>query len=272
LLPGLLENISPHVDEVVIIDGGPDGPSTDATEEIARDCEKVIYQNGQFATLDGAWDRAAQRNTALTVSTGDIVLFVSADMLFSGMERLRDTIDTESRRIVFCPTVEFWGDTKHLRLYGDDDNILALESSLLEPTMIDRRYNPYYAENGPLMIEDASFEDRIQAPFVVKFHLGWIRPFRQQVDKHIRHVKQHRWADVGEKLLQGTERGLEEWAIREVLSYAKAPSILYSGPLPAEMNGVASMTYNDGADEVLEDFRQKHSMSVFQSYLSPEEC
>jgi glycosyltransferase involved in cell wall biosynthesis len=264
LLPALLENINPHVDEIVIVDGGPDGPSTDRTKEIAKSCDKVLYQSGKFATLDGAWDMATQRNTAITHATGEMLLFVSADMFFSGLEILREVANAGKYKIVFCTTLEFWSDINHLRLYTADGDVLTMPSSILEPIAIDRLYNPYAEEDGRFNLDGAVIGDRIQLPQINKFHLGWIRPFKQQVAKHIRHVKQHRWGEHGEKLLRGGERGLEQWAMLHVLSYSNIPSIACSCVLPPELEEFIDMKFDDGAKESVEDFERRFGISPFK--------
>ena len=263
LLPAVIENIEPHVDEIVVVDGSALGASTDRTKEIAVACDKVVYESGTFKTLDGAWDMATQGNTAIANATGDILLFVSADMLFVGLEHFRETVQGSSGRIFFFTTLEFWRDTHHLRLYSPDTDVLTVPSSILEPAAIDRTLNPYYEENGAFNLDDASLEDRVILPQTIRFHLGWIRPFKQQVDKHIRHVKQHRWGDQGEKLLRGGERGLEQWAIKQVLDYEGSPSIAFSGDLPIAMAKLKGMKSNDGADAVLGAFKQRYGISPF---------
>jgi len=264
-LPGVLKNILPHVDEIVLVDGSPEGPSTDKTKEIAKACDKVLYQSGKFATLDGAWDMAAQRNTGIAAATGDVLFFLSADMYFSNLEMLRPVVEAEQYKIIFCSTVEFWLDTKHLRLYSADTDVLTVSSSILEPIVIDTAYSPFCEENGRFVIEDAAQNDRSIIPQIVKYHLGWIRPFQQQVQKHIRHVKQHRWAEVGEKLLRGGERGLEQWAIRHVLSYQSIPSIGFSASFPEELDEHLEMRHDTGVQECLDDFKRRFRVSPLKA-------
>lgn len=249
----------------MIVDGSPGGPSTDGTKEIAKSCDKVLYQSGKFATLDGAWDMSTQRNTGISAATGDAFLFVSADMYFANLELLRPVVEAEQHKIIFCATIEFWEDTRHLRLYSADTDVLTVPSNILEPVVIDRSCTPCCEENGSFNISGAADNDRIIIPQMVKYHLGWIRPFDKQVAKHIRHVRQHRWGEPGEELLRGGERGLAQWAIQHVMSYSSIPSIAFSGTLPPELEQHKEMRYDDGARTTIEEFERKFKVSMFTS-------
>jgi glycosyltransferase involved in cell wall biosynthesis len=264
LLPALLANIESHVDEIVIVDGGPDGPSTDNTGEIARSHEKVVYESGKFATFEGAWDESTHRNTAIARASHDVLLLISADMFFLGLENLAIATERASAKIFFCTTLEFWCDTNHLRQHENLGTPTWLPAGILEPIAIDRCFNPYWDDNGSLVLSDAVVEDRLVIPQLTKFHLGWIRPFRQQMNKHIRHVKQHRWDKQGEALLRGGQRSLEQWAIFHVLNYPKTPAVSYHGWFPEELELLKSMKPEDGSNEVLTEFEEQYGMSVFK--------
>jgi hypothetical protein len=263
-LPATLKNLSPHVDEIVIVDGGPEGPSTDRTKEIAKACDKVQYTSGQYATLDGAWDMAGQRNDGIALSTGDFLLFISADMFFMNLEGLRDVVEAEDHKIVFCATVEFWRDTKHVRLYAAQDSLLTLPAAILEAIGTDRSLSPYTEETGHLNLDGATIEDKVTLPGTIKFHMGWLRPFGEQVAKHIRHTKQHRWGPDGERRLQGSPRVMEQWAILHTLSYEKGPAVAYSGSLPPELEPFADMQWDEGKEDVLMEFERRYGISPFK--------
>ena len=265
MLPGLLANISPHVDEIVVIDGGPDGPSTDNTLEILESADKVVCQSGTYKMGDGVgWDMSRQRNDAINLATGDIYVFVSADMLFVGLEHLREAAEQGDSAILFCNTFEFWEDTSKLRLYTADCDVLTLPAPILEPISVASRFHPFWEENGTLNLEGAEHGDRGLLVGTLKFHMGWIRPFAQQVAKHKRNVKQGRWGEVGGAILAGGERKLEQWAIQQVMSYEGIPSIAYSGELPAEMELLDGMKYNNGIDAALKDYEERYGISPFR--------
>jgi len=263
LLSAVLKNISPHVDEIVVVDGGPNGPSEDATAEIAKRYEKVAYQSGKFATLDGAWDMATQRNTAISAAKHDMILLLSADMFFLELGRLREAIEGGKFKIFFSSTFEFWRDTKHLRQHSDMGTPTYMPAPILEPIAVDRSYTPYVGEDGMLNLAHADIKDRMMIPQMSKFHLGWLRPFPEQVQKHIRHVKQHRWAEQGESLLRGGKRSLEAWAIKHVLGYSAIPSVPFHGWLPEELEEFGDMKPEDGSNQVIADFEEEYKMSPF---------
>lgn len=248
----------------MIVDGSPAGPSTDGTKEIAKSSDKVLYQSGKFATLDGAWDMATQRNTGISAASGDVLFFVSADMYFANLEYLREIVDADQYKIIFSTTIEFWQDTKHLRLYSADTDVLTVPSNILQPIAIDASYAPYCEEDGTFHLDGAAHNERIIMPQIIKYHLGWIRSFGEQVEKHMRHVKQHRWDEDGEKLLRGSERELEQWAIRHVLSYDSIPSIAFSGTLPAELEQHKAMRSDDDVKSTLDDFQRRHGITPFK--------
>jgi hypothetical protein len=278
LIPLVLANIKDHVDEIVIVDGSADGVSTDKTAEIAKACDKVVYKSGTYNTIDGAWDVGIQRNTGINAAKGDYLMFVSADMFFLNIELLRMAVDAGRSKIMFCSTIEFWLDTKNVRLYSADSDPLTVPSPILEPIIISKELHPRYEGSPHISLDGATMQQRAVIPQTTKFHLGWIRPFRQQVDKHIRHVRQHRWGEHGEKLLSGSQAELPQWSIRHVLGYVNIPSIDFYGTLPNEMasitdmygtlpNEMASITdmkYNDGVEEVTREFEEIYGYSVFK--------
>ena len=133
LLPHVLANISEYVDEIVIVDGRAEGESTDGTAEIANGCDKVIYKSGKYNTIDGAWDFGLQRNTGINSASGDYLMFISADMFFMNLELLREAVDIGRSKILFCGTIEFWLDTRSVRLYSADADPLTVPSPILEP-------------------------------------------------------------------------------------------------------------------------------------------
>ncbi len=263
-MPGLLANISPHVDEIVMIDGSPDGPSTDDTLAILDKAENVTYASDTYKTPRGGWDMARQRNDAINLATGDIYMFLSADMLFLRLEQLRVAVEQDKSKIFFCNTLEFWEDINKLRLYSADCDVLTVPAPIIEVLAIDRCFHPFWEESGRLNLEGAEITDRTMLAGTLKFHLGWIRPFEEQVAKHVRNVKQGRWGEPGEELMAGGEGKLEQWAIQETMGYEGIPSIGFSGELPPEIYLVDGMKSNAGIETALEAYEEKYGMSPFR--------
>jgi len=194
-----------------------------------------------------------------------VFMFLSADMYFANLESLREVVDADQYKIIFCTTIEFWIDMTRVRLYSADTDVLTVPSNILQPLAIDSSYAPYCEENGSFQLEGASHNDRILLPQTIKYHLGWIRPFSQQVQKHICHVKQHRWGELGEKLLQGSDRAMDQQWIKHVMSYEGIPSIAFSGALPPELEQHKDMRFDDGADEVQKEFERKYNVSLLRA-------
>lgn len=265
LLPGLLANLSPHVDEIVAIDGSPEGPSTDGTLEILESHDKVSYKSDTYKMVNGVgWDMARQRNDGINLASGDIYLFVSADMLFLRLECLREAVEDERFKIFFCDTIEFWENTKKIRLYSADSDVLTLPEQLRQAVAVDGCFHPFWEDAGNLNLDGAELTDRAILAGTIKFHLGWIRSFKEQMAKHARNMRQGRRPDVDEKIMAGGPRKVEQWAIREAMGYEGIPSVGYYGELPQEMESLMGMKYNAGIDGVLKQYEEEHGISALR--------
>jgi len=264
LLPLCLNQLSECVDEIIIIDGGPNGPSTDKTSEICKKFPKVKYMAGTYRTIPGAWDISSQKNLGITGATGDILMFLSADMVFNNLGNFCEIIQSEeSAKIFFCTTIEFWLDMNHVRMYSPLGN-LSLPSGIQEAVAISRNLTPVVNEHGSLEITSPKQQEQILINDTFKYHLGWIRPFKEQVLKHIRHVRQGCWGEEGAKLLSGSEQKLEQWAILHVLSYKQVPSISLRCVLPDELKGFEGMSYLEGQEDVVMQYQKKYGTSAFR--------
>jgi tetratricopeptide (TPR) repeat protein len=76
-----LKSIAPHVDEIIVVDTG----STDKTIEVAKKFKKVKVFNFEWIE-----DFAAARNFANEQATGDFILSVDADEVFTGLEGIKN--------------------------------------------------------------------------------------------------------------------------------------------------------------------------------------
>jgi len=264
LVKPCLEHLTPYVDEIVVIDGSPKGPSDDKTAEIAKSFDKVKYLSGTFKTIPGEWDAGSQKNRGIAEATGDVLLFLSADMFFYNIQFLCDTIRREEDiKIFFCLTTEFWMDTEHVRMYATVDN-LSLPGFPQEAVAISRDSQPISTQHGSLETIAIKPKEQVLVTSAIKYHLGWIRPFEDQVKKHIQHVNQGRWGEVGANLLSGTEQKLEQWAYLHVASYKTVPSVQLRCALPDEWDFMKSMTYRDGEDEALKAYTKKWGVGPFR--------
>jgi len=268
LLGLCLKQIEPYVDEIVIVDGGPLGPSDDKTPDIVKDFTKAKYLSGTYKTRTGAWDLTSQRNHGISEASGDVYLFLSADMLFYNFEYLCEVIRKEEDvKVFFCNTVEFWLDTNHIRLYAQLAN-LSIPGGVSEAVAIARESQPIAGEHGSLEIVTPKPREQMMVGNTTKYHLGWIRPFKSQVEKHIRHIEQGRWGDAGKKLMEGTQQKLEQWAILHVLSYKQIPSVDFRFQFPDEWQGIKDMNYLNGQSDFVKYYEERYGTSFLRGIKS----
>lgn len=263
-LPVILENINQRVDEIVIIDGGPDGISDDNTKEIAESFDNVIYYSDVFRSSTGAWRAAQQKNTGLAKASGDIFILISADVYFSNFEILIETIQSSpDSSIFFVNTTEFWLDINHVRLTSGGNNLYTVSEGMCQAVAFDKLLQPYYDDLGSLVLKEPSPSSRMFVNAVTKYHLGWIRDFNNQVNKHVRHVKQLLWGDHGDKLLADGDQALKQWAIMHTLGYGESQYIKRGGRLPEALEPFSEMKYNTGYNEILNKFEQEYGVTAF---------
>lgn len=264
LLGLCMKQIDPYVDEIVVVDGGPDGPSDDRTAEIAQSFDKTKYISGIFKTIPGYWDEVSQKNRGIAEASGDVFLFLSADMLFYNLEYMCDIIRKEiNTKIFFCNTIEFWMDTKHIRVYAPIGN-LSLPGGVSEAVAISRESQPVLNENMPMEIITPKPKEQMLVSDTKKFHLGWIRPFNKQVEKHITHIRQGRWKKSHPELMEGSEQKLYQWVLLHVLSYRQNPSIEFRTELPEEWDSIKNMNCMDGQNEVIKNYETKYGRSFLR--------
>jgi len=264
LIKPCLEHLDPYVDEIILIDGGPDGPSDDKTAEIAKNFDKVKYVSGTYKTIPGAWDAGSQKNHGISEATGDVLLFLSADMFFQNIEFLcRAMRSDDGVRVYFANTIEFWIDSAHIRMYSAPES-LSIMSLPQEAVAVAREAQPVANQHGSLEVSFTKPEQQAFIANTTKYHLGWIRPFDAQVAKHIRHVRQGRWGDQGDLWLKGSEQKLEQWALLHVLSYKKNPSIRLNCELPPEWDFMKSMSCTNKQTDTIKSYEARFKTSLFK--------
>lgn len=263
-LPYCLKSMLPYVDECIIIDGSENGPSTDKTPEIISIFkniypEKIISLFGTFRRDDGAWDDTAQSNKAFSLVTGDFVMRTHADIVFENMEHLRDIVEKfPEKKVFYCPLIEFFYDTKHIRLYGNN-----IEPSLPVPItgdvpVIAMSLNPRFEDIGKyrrssLQANGFGREDILYMPDVKRFHFGWVKPFKDQVLKHVKYIMRGDHEAGGEELKNQGIKAVFDWAIKHVLSYKDDFSMFdYAGEYPEKVAwDLRNMSVEEGYEEFI---------------------
>lgn len=222
LLHYSLETTLPYVDEAIIVNGSQFGPSTDNTKEIIDSfpSEKIKYFEGTFVTDDGCWDEAAQRNLGLSKVTGDFLMPHCGDMIYDkiDMERMRNAVESfPDKSIFYCMFIEFFCDINHIRLYpGSSWFPVPMVGDI---PILSMKLDPYY-ENGPqLRIGEVATSDFVYVHSAVRFHYGWVKPFSDQVAKHVRNITMRQWKEFSDELLAKGEKAIYAWAINHVLEY-----------------------------------------------------
>jgi len=264
LLRYSLQSPIKYVDEIIVVDGSPWGPSTDGTKAIIDEFDKsypgkIKYLSGVFSLPDGAWDESTHRNLGLQEVTGDFLMPHCGDMLYSEIDiiKLVQALNKfPERKIFYCLFIEFWLDYRHIRLYGGH----AMEAWFPVPAISDipivsmdivKEY-----ERGPnLVLQDYNQEDFLFVPDAFRYHYGWISGFRGQVQKHIRNMTMGAWPEPEYDLRPQGESAIAKWAVKHVLSYPDMScSFDYCGYIPV----AETFTYLDGYEEVLAELKGKY--------------
>lgn len=263
-----LQNTIKYVDEIVIVDSSPTGPSTDNTKNIidAFDVlypKKIKYFSGTFRRDTGAWDESGSRNLALSKVSGDVLMPHCGDMIYteSDFEQITDIVrHYKDKRIIYCLFVEFWMNQNYVRLYGGH----AMEAwfpvlAISDIPFIDMSLVEEYFDGPNLRIGSYVNDDFLFVPNVFRYHYGWVSGFDTQVRKHIRNVTMGAWGEAGEPILALGEAGIANWAIHHVLDYPKAQcGFTYCGIKPLNINP----TYLDGYEEVITKYKAMYGDAI----------
>jgi glycosyltransferase involved in cell wall biosynthesis len=248
LLTRYLSSVSEYPDELVIVDGGPSGASTDKSKKIIESFNnpKIKYISGTFG-MAGLWDKSEQINRGIRESSGTHILVLSADTYIEGDLSIGDFPNIP---VAYFDYRQFWLDTHSLRF--ENGHISRLGS------VISKELRPRYKNGQMITIAQDSIlpEDTIFIPAII-YHCGWIRSFREQVEKHIRNVRMGGWDEKGLKLMQKGERALEAWSLHHVLHYKETGYIPCGNVVPFEMS------YMDGIDEYIKEYETKHKEEFY---------
>ena len=120
---GLLKNIYPIFDEIVIVDGISPDKTIKYIEDYKASIEEpekiklqLFTQNGPRYTA--SWRQSTQRNLALDRCTGDWVLALDADERLDGDARVRllDLTEIDKERAFAFPTYHYWETESQIRV------------------------------------------------------------------------------------------------------------------------------------------------------------
>lgn len=264
LLPYHLDLAVPYLDEIIIVDGSPEGPSTDGTHDLLETAQKqhrnVNVIEGKFALGQpkGGWDRQKQIKAGVDKAKGEVLIIASCDCPYDDYELLCKTInDYPDGKVYYCLCREFWIDTKHVRLVDQSGYPLPLVGNV-----IFRRDLFTTKEPGLFVNHLVEPDEYIYLQDVHKYHYGWVTDFDRQVAKHVRNVKSGLWGEYGESILNGGEQVLDAWAITHIVNYKKDVAFPYAGNALHPFSQL-EFNYLDGFDTVLSAFRKKYKKDYY---------
>lgn len=251
------------IDQVVVVDGGPFGPSTDRTKEIVDMYDHqypgiITYLSGTFVLEDGAWDESAQRNLGMAKIDNDILMPHCGDMIYSVPDMrmmVRAINNFPERKIFYCPFIEFWMDTKNIRLYRG----FAMEEGFVAPAISDINFldmslfNTY--KDGPHMaLKEFVQTDFMYIPYAFRYHYGWLSGFDVQVRKQFRRMKMGAWQGSEQDVSAQGDGAIVKWAINHVLDYPNMGCAFpYQGYVPC-----VSPSYIDKKEETITMYEAIH--------------
>lgn len=259
LLPHHLELAAPFVDEVILVDGSPTGPSTDGTKDLIEyDNVQRIEGKFELAGRKGGWDRATQLRMGIEKATGDILIITSCDSVFEDYEALIGTIrEHPSGRVFYYFLTEFFIDCSHVRMIMTPDFPMPqIGCGVFQKRLFTTKEHTWFAES---LVEPT---DYVFLQDIRKYHYGWITDFDKQVAKHIRNVRNGGWLEYGEKILSSGEQTLETWAITHVLSYTKEIVFPYAAGGFHPLHKL-DFDYKNNFDKVLQDFKKKYKKDYY---------
>lgn len=257
-----LEPTLRHVDEAVIIEGGPIGLSTDNTAEIIREYQSrypIRFIQDTFRREDGGFDHASMKNMFFDHVKSDFIILQHADLLFrdeSCLTAIREAIDRFPEKMVFYwPALEFYRDMDHVLLHGFTKEPKFPRPSCLDALVFNMKMEPYFS-NHPTVgmhykVDWTSF-DALLLPDVLSYHMAFVKPFPDQVEKHVRRITQRDWGSGGEQLLLAGYEAVFEAAVKAVETYDKQPSYDFFGRYPDVLGG-KKYSVMDGRQEFYEN-------------------
>lgn len=259
LLTYHMELAAPFVDEIILIDGSPTGPSTDdSLNLIEYDNIKVIDGKFEMHHRKGGWDKAAQLKAGVDKATGEIIILTSCDSVYSDYEELVNTIKEHPKgKVFYCFLTEFFLNTERIRLINDGDYPRPqVGYGIFPKKLFTTKEHTWFAKS---LVEP---EDYIFMQDLHKYHYGWVTPFPKQVEKHIRNVRSGLWLEYGDKILSGGEQTLETWAITHILNYEKEIVFTYAANKYHPYQSL-DFDYKDDFDKVLMDFKKKYRKDYY---------
>lgn len=242
-----LESIVDSVDEVIFVDGSPNGASKDEPESVINKKfpkEKIKFIYGTYGK-DGKWDRKSQVSAGYNEATCDYIMTFSVDMILTNAYVLKNLPDKYDE--VWVNAFDFWMDTNYMRVENENPTKLVCLCSSRK-SIDDTKL--FYSDKPKIFLHNSS-----------RYHFGWIRPFGQQIAKHVRHIKEGAWGDLGKEVNKLGDRAIEAWAIHHVLRYDRSSKVQVSNL--AGTISLSEMNYLDGYKEYQKEYEERYNEDFF---------
>ena len=277
MLKTCLANLVKFADEIIIVDGSPSGPSDDNSkaiiDEFMANSTAIKYYSGVFAFDDGAWDEPAQINFGLDKVTKSYVMRTHPDIIYDpeDIKFLKKALSS-GKKYIYCPQLDFWGDTKHMLLYKHS----TIETSLQHQVSIDplaismdcnvRAESIRISDNEPRrfgMICDIDYNtDILYLPHIKKYHFGFMKPIADQVRKYVCYAKR---GDMGPQYIDCSEKELYDFAVDHVMGgYKDRPGMDYYGYYPNDALPFKNISYMDGYNEFMAWYKSEFVNDKFK--------
>ena len=241
------------IDEMVVIEGGDYGPSSDDSHQLIADS----FPETKFVQVTNGvpWDRASIAAYLPHIS-GDMVMSLSADMLIDNSRALREAIDSVDADMYLCKLYDLWLDSSHVKKNSDNGEAGRYIPLISRQSVLTRKRS----------VNDLKPDEKVYLTDVSVFHIGWLRPFQSQVQKHIRHVRAGAWKETGAQILALGDKALESWAVHHVMRYRNDPGMKIHLPdsIAADMDGVS---YMSGFEEYVSDYEKRYDEEFYAGLM-----
>lgn len=218
-----IKSIYEFADQIIVIDGSPQGASTDNTKAIVDKfgTEKIIYIQGEFT------NKEEQRNEYLKYISSDWILVVDGDEVYkySHLQRLRKIIETKHDIVaIHFDFIHFWKDFQHYRIGGIFSN-LPFRCYMYQKGM-------HYKEHYSVANSDGQFIDYLPNVYydsIIKaYHYGYVKPLQDIRAKMIYYAKR---GDAG-PLYQKNPSAFADYYIKNEWKLDRPDVYKYSGKHP----------------------------------------
>lgn len=236
----------------MVIEGGSNGLSTDNSIKIVRS----FYKDAKIVETP-TWSRSTPLKDFLQYAEGELIMRISADMLFSNSEALRTAIDSTEGKMYMCQLLDLWLDQSHIKSNGDDSATFRYVPIVSRKDIISQG----------LSVDDMAGEEQVYVAQAAVYHFGWLRPFKDQVDKHIVHMLAGNWGDIGNSIRKLGEQAMESWAVHHTMRYKQSRGITTF--IPADIREeIKDMSYMQGFDKYTESYEKKYGGDFYAGLMS----